>query len=45
MQLKIIKYDDDDYDDDDLYIPNTVDTLSLASANDSYGKLVKGTIL
>jgi hypothetical protein len=28
-----------------LYIPNTVDTLSLASANGNYGKLLKGTIL
>jgi hypothetical protein len=28
-----------------LYIPNTGDTISLASANDNYGKLVKGTIL
>jgi hypothetical protein len=28
-----------------LYIPNAVDTLSLASANDNYGKLVKEIIL
>jgi hypothetical protein len=28
-----------------LHIPNTVDTLSLASANDNCGKLVTGTIL
>jgi hypothetical protein len=28
-----------------IYIPNTADILSLASANDNYGKLVKGTIL
>jgi len=28
-----------------ILFPYTVDTLSLASANDNYSKLVKGTIL